>query len=412
MSSKYACLDKVRPEHLMERHVQAIWYDCELRPKGLVTNEGAAVRVVHPGVWNQEAGPDFKNAVLEIATPTDIKTVRGDVEVHLSPRDWEAHGHSADPRYESVIAHVTWYSGDVPRSLPARAVSIAVGDLIAADPTFSLDRIDLGAYPFGRLPATTRPCQETFAENAWLSRDLLGDAGRFRLEMKARRLGMLLENHLCGRTQLFYEEVMAALGYKGNSHHFRSIAKTVPYDRLIAEPENAVAALHSAGEFIPWNRLVGRPTNSPFARLAAAATLFTETDILSALETDDFSPKGCRALIRLLTQNRLMGRGRAAAILANVIVPFAIYEGRLAALEELDWLPPEDVSQPIRLMAFRLLGSNHNPSLMYARDGLRIQGLFQVDRMFCTALHPECNVCYLSREGSLPKEDVRLEYGT
>lgn len=409
MSSKYACLNKVRPEHLMEKHVQAIWYDCALRPKNLVTTAGDGVRVIHPGVWNQEAGPDFKGAVLEITTPAGVQTLRGDVEVHLSPRDWEAHGHGEDSRYESVIAHVTWHPGVAPRSLPARAVSIEMGDLVAADPTFSLEKIDLSVYPFERLPSTTRPCQEKFAEDAWLSRDLLGDAGRFRLEMKAQRIAMLLENHLCGRTQLFYEEVMTALGYKGNSHHFRAIAKKVPYDRLIAEPENAVAALQSAGEFISWNRLAGRPSNHPFARLAAAAALFTETDILSALEVTDFTPKGCRALIRLLTQKKLMGRGRAAAILANVIVPFAIYEGRIT---ELDWLPPEDISQPIRLMAFRLLGSDHNPAKMYARDGLRIQGLFQIDRMFCTAIHPECNACYLSREGELPKEDAHLEYGT
>lgn len=410
MSSKYLCLDRVRPVHLTERHVQAIWYDCDLRPKSFVTDKGEIVCVIHPGVWNQEAGPDFKGAVLEITTAIQSYTLRGDVEVHLAPRDWEAHKHSSDARYAAIIAHVTWYSGKTPQSLPDRAVTIAIGDLITSDPAFSLDKIDLAAYPFSRQPSSTRPCQKRFSEDVGLSRDLLGEAGRFRLEMKARRLGMLLENHLCGRTQLFYEEVMAALGYKGNSYNFRTIAKAIPYDRLIAEPENAVTALQSAAEFVSWNRLAGRPNNSPFARLAAAAALFTETDILSALEVNDFTPKGCRALIRLLTQNKLMGRGRAAAILANVIVPFALYEGRVNTY--LDWLPPEDISQPIRLMAFRLLGSDHNAAIMYARDGLRIQGLLQVDRMFCTSIHPECEVCYLSREGALPKEEERLEYGT
>ncbi len=410
MKRKYSCIDPRCAEILSERHVQAIWYDYNLRPKNLVTREGALVRVVHPGVWNQEAGPDFRGAVLEVTAHGRSYFLRGDVEVHLSPRDWTLHGHAGDPRYKSVIAHVTWSAGDAPETLPKGTVSIALGDTVRANPAFSLEQIDLAAYPFGRLPATRRPCQERLERNPAITHDLLGEAGRFRLEVKARRIGLLLAAKACSRTQLFYEEVMAALGYKENKQNFRTIAQTIPYDRLIAEPENAASALQSAGGFIFWNRNSMRPSNSPLARLSAAAALFTATDIMSALETDDFSPAGCRGLIRLLTQQHIMGRGRAAAILSNVIVPFALYDGRVKTL--IDWLPPEDVSQPIRLMAFRLLGRDHDPAAMYARDGLRLQGLLQIERAFCKPIHPECATCYLSQEGRFPAEDTRVEYGT
>jgi len=76
-------------KHLTERHVQAIWYDAALRPSNLVTRRGSAVTVVSPGEWNLEAGPDFKNAVLEIGK--DRRRVIGDVEVHLCPADWDVH---------------------------------------------------------------------------------------------------------------------------------------------------------------------------------------------------------------------------------------------------------------------------------------------------------------------------------
>ena len=49
-----------------ERHVQAIWYDAALRPRRLRTRRGSEVTVVDPGEWNLGAGPDFRNAVLEI----------------------------------------------------------------------------------------------------------------------------------------------------------------------------------------------------------------------------------------------------------------------------------------------------------------------------------------------------------
>ena len=95
----------------------------------------------------------------------------------------------------------------------------------------------------------------------------------------------------------------------------------------------------------------------------------------------------------ILTANGYVGRGRAAAILANVIVPFAIAEGRL--WEAPSWLPAEDVSSPVRLTAFRLFGRDHNPAVLYATNGLRIQGLIQIRRDFCLTIHPDCEQCSL-----------------
>ena len=80
---------------ITERHVQAIWYDAAFRPERLVTRRGSEVRVVSPGEWNLEAGPDFRNAVLEIGS--ERRRVVGDVEVHLAPSDWDFHRHGADP---------------------------------------------------------------------------------------------------------------------------------------------------------------------------------------------------------------------------------------------------------------------------------------------------------------------------
>ena len=110
------------PASVTERHVQAIWYDSALRPSGLRTVLGGDVSVVHPGVWNLEAGPDFRHAVLELGR--DRRRVEGDVEVHLKPSDWTFHGHSSNPAYGNVVAHVTWYQGEPPADLPPGCVSV------------------------------------------------------------------------------------------------------------------------------------------------------------------------------------------------------------------------------------------------------------------------------------------------
>jgi len=380
---------------ISERHVQAIWFDAALRPRDLVTRRGSMVTVLSPGAWNLETGPDFRNAVLEIGR--ERRRVVGDVEVHLCPSDWDFHRHGVDPRYRNVIAHVTWGCGPAPSSLPSGAVSIWLGRFVQADMTFAPEQIDLEAYPFARLPLDMRPCEAAIRHDPELARKVLTAAGRHRLRMKARRLeGRLCSSH-SGRCQVFYEEIMTALGYKKNARQFRHVAERVPVSCLPTEPAAARMALRVAGGFEEWDRSGCRPHNTPGRRLERAADVVTSTPIMRLADASDFSRDACRAMVVTICGERYMGRGRAGAILANVIAPFALAEGRTSQLPE--WLPPEDVSEPVRLTASRLFGRDHNPTALYSTNGLLIQGLLQIHRDCCLAHYPDCGGCGLGKGG-------------
>lgn len=404
---------------MTERHVQAIWYDAALRPRRLVTRRGCAVAVVSPGEWNAGPGPDFRRAVLELGP--ERRRVVGDVEVHLAPSDWDFHGHGADPNYRNVIAHVTWRGGPPPATLPSGAVSIWLGRFMTADCSFAPEQIDLAAYPFARLPLAGRPCERELAHDPDRARRVLAAAGRHRLKMKARRLvGRLCArartardgfggsgtNVNAARRQVFYEEVMTALGYAKNAAPFRHVAERVPLDALPREMAAARTALLVAGAFETWERAGLRPWNAPESRLAHAAEAFTETPVMKLCEVRDFSRAACRQMVAAMCgarrrnedglRERCMGRGRAAAILANVIAPFALAEERTEDVP--DWLPPEDVSEPVRLTAFRLFGRDHNPAAFYSDNGLLIQGLLQIHRDYCLRHHPDCATCQLGGE--------------
>jgi len=108
-----------------------------------------------------------------------------------------------------------------------------------------------------------------------------------------------------------------------------------------------------------------------------------------------FDGGDCKAMVDIMTPRHCMGRGRAGAIMANVIVPWAIAEGRLSEAPE--WLPPEDVSDPVRLTAFRLFGRDHNPAAFYSTNGLLIQGLLQIHRDYCLQVHPDCSECQFAK---------------
>ena len=382
-----------------ERHVQALWYDGGLRPEELRTVDGLPIRVVDPGIWNLEAGPDFRDAVVEIGQSR--QRIRGDVEIHLRPADWTAHGHVADSAYGRVVLHVTWFSGPVPAGLPAGCVSVCLGDFLRTRSDFSPDEIDLDVYPYAKLPTTERPCESVFARRPDACLDLLRVLGARRLEGKARRLKALFVRK-GDHAQTFYEEMMAAFGYKHNAAPFRALAERIPWRDLRETKDSAETVLACAAEMdiarrVPWRTANVRPANSPARRIGDAAALFAGAlpELLLRLnEFDLASQDGQRAAQRLLRTEGRVGADRAAAMLANVVTPFALAEGRLSRVPE--WLCPEGICAPMRLTAFRLLGRDHNPAL-YSGNGLLLQGLIQVHREFCLAVHPDCSTCALVR---------------
>ena len=121
--------------------------------------------------------------------------------------------------------------------------------------------------------------------------------------------------------------------------------------------------------------------------------MFTATPTMALANAGDFSRGACRSMVAAMCGDRFIGRGRAAAILANVVLPFALAEERTADCP--DWLPPEDISKPVRLTALRLFGRDHNPAALYSSNGLLIQGLIQIHHECCLPSHPDCRDCSL-----------------
>jgi|TARA_B100000315_G_scaffold257772_1_gene307684 hypothetical protein len=73
-----------------------------VRQTELCTEAGQRVRVVYSGRSGVTAGPDFRDALLEVE---GIGLVRRDVELHIKQSDWNSHGHGADPNHNGVVVH-------------------------------------------------------------------------------------------------------------------------------------------------------------------------------------------------------------------------------------------------------------------------------------------------------------------
>jgi len=437
--------------HWSERHLQCLWFDSRYRPKAFTLAGNETLTVLDPGEWNVEAGPDFINATLLIQ-PGE-RRIRGDVEVHVHPSDWDTHRHSADPAYANVVAHVTWFAGPAAKTLPATACSLALAEPIRARADLSLDDIDLKAYPHAVLPETPRPCSVFLKDNPDRAKEVLRMAGHYRLREKADRIRTRLIQS-GDRRQVFYEEVMAALGYKNNQAPFRALARLVPVAavreasreeafahllgaaRLLPQPDAAPDAEgrqfirslwdtwwkqsgDTLPEDVPWCLHNIRPHNTPSRRLAAAAALFSGSrDLLGGIGRlmanapgEGFDPvaehfaAACEwafwnqrlaftSAPDLTRQHALLGDNRIVAILVNIVLPFAAAEGTFQRHTILR-LPPEDISAPMRLTALHLFGRDHNPAALYADNGLLQQGLLQVYVDFCLNAQPDCADCPL-----------------
>ncbi len=350
----------------------------------LKSHRGEDIEVESPGHWNLEAGPDFLGAALRVGP--DRRRITGDVEVHIFPSGWNQHGHRQDRRYRNVCLHLTYYEGALPDdALPAGALQAALRPLLKIDPAFAFEQVDVTAYPYaGR--ADVPPCRTVMNDHppAWRVQ-VLEAAGHERLRRKAERLAAMIAER--GVDQVFYEQILAALGYQHNKQPMLELAARLPVDLLRGvaqgEPDRAYALLAGASGLLPtevkktwddetrrwlrglWDlwwrereqlpapmprtawRLQGlRPLNHPLRRLASAAQLFAgPADGLARLEQWlQGDPDGVVA--RLMNDLAgpaegfwtrraspggkvsasplaLLGEDRALALILNVVLPLA-----------------------------------------------------------------------------------------
>jgi len=95
-----------------------LWKFRNFRSQVHCSSTGEQLEVIHPGVHNHDAGPDFFNARIRI----DNIVWAGNVELHVKSSDWVAHGHCSDRAYDNVILHVV-YDDDKPEKLMDAAFS-------------------------------------------------------------------------------------------------------------------------------------------------------------------------------------------------------------------------------------------------------------------------------------------------
>lgn len=87
-----------------EAFLHFIWKFQPFNTRDLLTESGQKILVLQPGSANIDAGPDFKNAKIQIGEII----WNGSVEIHIQAKDWYNHKHHQDEASNNVVLHVVW----------------------------------------------------------------------------------------------------------------------------------------------------------------------------------------------------------------------------------------------------------------------------------------------------------------
>lgn len=218
-----------------EASVQKLWHEQRFFDTNMASIDSRTIRVLKPGIWNHNEGPDFMHAEVEINGKLHV----GDVEIHVQSSEWYAHKHHLNSRYNRVILHAVFFNDDF--NLRTRLQNNK------RVPTLELLKwiaVDTGDLHDDTQDATTADglCRVTGKQlNIEVLKGVFESLGRERFLEKTESM-RLLRTRL-DFEQLLYEGIMEALGYERNSKALRELAQHVPFSDLDQKSELEIQAI-------------------------------------------------------------------------------------------------------------------------------------------------------------------------
>jgi len=421
-----------------ELEVQARWFAGDFG-NHFVSTSGDTVDIVQFGVWNREAGPDFRDAAISL---NGMKPIRGCIEIDLLDRNWEAHGHATNPAFEETVLHVFVEKSD--REFFVRTKSNRNVPQVWIDPKMLPDAFSSNV-PLARPGRCQAPLRDLPEERVC---SVLDAAAQFRLRQKASRIRSEVETH--GRDEVLFQEVAAALGYRENKLSFTLIAQRLPLKFLRETPQDIEALLFGVAGFLQtadldvykkstreyvrqlwdrwwphrdeverlilpakiWHISNTRPVNHPQRRLAALASLArdwrgllrmlekaiaggtpatTAREFFGKLEHPFWDFHYTLTAAASPKKMALIGASRIADILANVLFPFWLSEEADIWLDYVR-LPAQLSNRRLETAATRLFGNNSRQK-QFLRTVAQQQGLLQIYEDFCLQDNSDCAQC-------------------
>ncbi|CAN5900335.1 hypothetical protein BH11VER1_BH11VER1_11200 [soil metagenome] len=424
---------------LTELELQSLWFAGEFGHE-FTTTEGKSVTIRDYGVWNHSSGPDFTGCALQCQG----QVLRGEIELDPDARDWERHGHGANPAYEQVVLHL-FISAPEARVFTRTAKHREVLQ-VQLTPAMLRSLARPHRLPEARLGRCSMPLRD-MPESSVLA--MLEAAAQYRLQRKGEKIHALVRIH--GREQAIYQSLANALGYRHNQRAFTILAQRLPL-RMMLKQEQAQreALLFGVSSFLEavryedtepetrlylrtiwsqwwkqraayaewllppnqplWRVAGARPGNHPQRRIGALSVMihhwkrvfaplrdvrawnrsdFTKT--LVSLEHDYWNQHYTLLAAPSKAPVALIGGSRVQEMLANVVYPLLVPEDE-KLWEDYKKLPALLGNQKVRRASLRLFGE-HPDATRFQKRLFHQQGLLQIYEDYCLEDDSACAEC-------------------
>ena len=198
----------------------------------LVLCDGRPLKVLSPGVHNNDAGPDFSHAAIFI----DGEKWVGNVEIHVRASDWMYHKHHDNPAYDSVILHVVAVDDAVIHRSDGAVIPQVVLPLnrhiAEVYDRFTRERQ-------GKLDSVR--CASALADIPRLNHtDWLETLSVERLQLKASRVLDYLREFSGDWNRALFVALARAMGFGLNSLPFEMTARSLPLKYVFRHADNPV----------------------------------------------------------------------------------------------------------------------------------------------------------------------------
>lgn len=372
----------------------------------LVTVDGDPIEVIHPGLRNTGAGPDFFNAKIRM----DGLLFAGNVEMHVRASDWYRHNHNEDRSYDSVVLHVVMQADAQIKLHDGTSVRTVVmhipAEILARHNELLADR-----DPFCQIRCAPRLGElSTLMIHDWQTALCTQ-----RMIEKTKRVRDLVDSQLLGWREAFYVVLTRSLGTGVNSDAMERLARSLPLSDILHHKDNLMqiealllgqagllglpdncflqreyAFLKQKFSLTPlpysiWKFGGVRPQAQPHNRLKALALLlFTHKDLFDEI----CSAPDLKSINKILAVNGI-GQQTIQSLIINAVIPILIGFAQ--------WKGDEEKCEEALMMLEQVPAENNRYIQQWIERGIPVrsafdtQALLHLYRTYCQ--HHLCMHC-------------------
>lgn len=426
---------------ISEKLLHYVWKNNIYSTFNFQSTKGNSLKIIHPGYPHQDAGPDFKQAIIKI----DDIIWAGDVEIHLNSSDWYKHNHQLDEKYRSVILHVVYsFDQEVFINNVEPITTFELKHYISKHLLENYSEIIHSNFKLPCYQFVQNATKESVEYSKLLFSSLYTRMIAERIEERQQNIFQIVNQCHGDWNEAIFRLVATNFGFKTNNPAFEMLSKSIPFKYLKIHSKNHIQVyallfgqagmldeqleddyykilqneyfyLKRLYKLVPihpknWNLLRLRPQNFPCIRIAQLCEVIhhypelfyrienhtekAQFEKIFVLETDPYWQNHFHFGKMSKVHSTIIGKSTFDLLMINSILPALYAYGVFCGKDELqeraiDLLSQIEPEQNAILSSYHEIGFPIN-------NAFESQAILQLSKKYCKK--KECLECLIGQK--------------